>query len=157
MLKVLCVCLGNICRSPMAESVLQETLEDKGYGNTVSVESAGTASYHIGEWPDPRTIEVLVKHGNNRKSKARQAVSEDFHNYDFILAMDHSNYADLEALNSGDSKAELHLFREFDSMPENKVVPDPYYGGKDGFEQVYQMVRRSSEGFVDYLESKKLI
>ena len=138
MTKVLMVCLGNICRSPLAQGILQSKINS----DTIFVDSAGTAAYHVGNLPDERSIAVAQKYGIDiTNQRARKFTSKDFDEFDFIYAMDESNYQNILSLarNSEDEK-KVHLIL-YESQPnQNLSVPDPYYGGKDGFENVYQML-----------------
>lgn len=146
MIKVLMVCLGNICRSPLAEGILQSKLPAENY----FVDSAGTAGYHIGKQPDLRSIKVAKKHSIDiSNQKCRQFSITDFHTFDYIYVMDKSNYKDIIglALNDADKqKVSLILNETFPN--KNLEVPDPYYGGEDGFEKVYQMLDKSCDVIV---------
>jgi protein-tyrosine phosphatase len=149
---VLFVCLGNICRSPLAEGVLQHLLAEEGMDGAVTVESAGTGSWHIGDLPDPRSREVAQRHGIELTSRARQVRPEDFERFDLIVAMDKDNLANLREMqerSGGDAR--LALLRDWDPEPGNGEVPDPYFGGDGGFDRVYEMVRRSLERMVEEL------
>lgn len=138
MVKVLMVCLGNICRSPLAQGVL----ESKVNLDKVFVDSAGTAAYHVGNLPDERSIDVAYKYGINiTNQRARKFTVQDFDEFDYIYAMDISNYQNILILAKGEedeNKVRLILNEIYPS--ENKSVPDPYYGGNQGFENVYQML-----------------
>lgn len=144
-MKVLFVCLGNICRSPTAEGVFRHYVEKAGLSDKVTIDSAGTADWHTGKAPDPRTIKAAAQRGYDLSVlRARQAVAEDFHTFDLILAMDDSNLENLQAIQPADGKAELALYLpRFDQKP--RQVPDPYYGGEEGFEQVLDMLEQASE------------
>lgn len=137
------VCLGNICRSPLAEGILKSKLDSK----TFLVDSAGTSAYHAGELPDKRSIEVAKKHGLDiTYQKARQFMTDDFEIFDEIFVMDKSNYHNVikKAKNDQQEKKVKMILNE--SFPnQNKEVPDPYHGGKVGFENVYQMLDEACE------------
>lgn len=134
------VCLGNICRSPLAEAILQSKVDSK----EVLVDSAGTAAYHIGNLPDKRSIEVAAKYGLNiNNQRARKFVEADFDEFDFIYAMDKSNYNNILLLaKNADDKQKVKLILNEISQ-DNHSVPDPYYGGDQGFENVYNMLDKA--------------
>jgi protein-tyrosine phosphatase len=155
--RVLFVCLGNICRSPLAEGVFKSLVEQRGLAAHYSIDSAGTGGWHAGESPDERSVAVAKKNGVLLTSRARQVSTSDFEDFDHIVAMDRQNLLDLQALGRGAAAggARLHLLREFDPEPGDRQVPDPYYGGADGFDHVYAMVRRSCEAMLDALEAER--
>ncbi|WP_438972917.1 low molecular weight protein-tyrosine-phosphatase [Polaribacter sp.] len=141
MVKVLMVCLGNICRSPLAEGILKSKVNL----NEVTIDSAGTAAYHVGNLPDPRSIAVAKKHGIDiTTQRARKFIVKDFDSFDFIYVMDQNNFDDLLKLarNKEDKKKVLLILNEVRPF-QNNSVPDPYYGGDDGFENVYQMLNKA--------------
>tara|TARA_R110002126_G_scaffold286314_1_gene437885 strand:- start:3244 stop:3696 length:453 start_codon:yes stop_codon:yes gene_type:complete len=143
MIKVLMVCLGNICRSPLAEGILQSKINP----NYIFVDSAGTAAYHVGNLPDTRSIEVARNYGINiANQRARKFVVADFDVFDYIYAMDESNYQNILSLarNKTDENKVQMILNE--SHPNKSLpVPDPYYGGKQGFENVYKMLDEACE------------
>ena len=143
------VCLGNICRSPLAEGILQSKVNS----NTVSVDSAGTAAYHIGKLPDERSIEVAQKHGIDiTKQRARKFVVKDFDEFDIIFAMDDSNYQNILSLarnNTDEQKVRMILNETHPT--KNLSVPDPYYGGNEGFKNVYKMLDEACDIIADNL------
>jgi protein-tyrosine phosphatase len=143
MASVLMVCLGNICRSPLAEGILRNKVE--GLGLKAYIDSAGTSNFHIGDYPDRRSIANAKKHGIDiSKLKARQFAVEDFDTFDFIFVMDESNYNNVISLarNEADiKKVDLILNCVFG----NKNVPDPYYGNEEGFEEVFQLLDKACE------------
>ncbi|MDB4207039.1 low molecular weight phosphotyrosine protein phosphatase [Flavobacteriaceae bacterium] len=143
MKKILMVCLGNICRSPLAEGILQSKLD----ANFFSVDSAGTAAYHIGELPDQRSIAVAKKHGIDiSNQKARKFDIKDFIEFDVIYAMDKENYQNICSL--AKNKTELQkvkMILDEVNLSQNLSVPDPYYGGDDGFQNVYQLLDEACE------------
>jgi protein-tyrosine phosphatase len=135
--KVVMVCLGNICRSPLAEGILQSKVND-----TVFVDSAGTANYHIGELPDKRSIDVANKYGIDiTNQRCKHFTSKHFEEFDSIYVMDKSNYENVIKLASSEKdKQKVKLILNESSPNHDLEVPDPYYGGEDGFENVYQML-----------------
>ncbi|BBT17766.1 low molecular weight protein-tyrosine-phosphatase [Metapseudomonas otitidis] len=146
-MRVLFVCLGNICRSPTAEGVLRGKLEQAGLAERVEVDSAGTAGWHIGKAPDPRTCQAAAKRGYDLSAlRARQVSAEDFQRFDLVLAMDHSNLRDLKALHAGRGNAPDLFLRRYGLATEE--VPDPYYGGEDGFETVLDLVEQACDGLI---------
>ena len=138
MIKVLMVCLGNICRSPLAEGILQSKINT----DKVFVDSAGTAAYHIGNLPDERSIDVARKYGIDiTNQRARKFTVKDFDNFDFIYAMDESNYQNILLLaRSKEDKNKVEMILNETKSNQNLSVPDPYYGGNQGFENVYKML-----------------
>ncbi|MCH7932671.1 MAG: low molecular weight phosphotyrosine protein phosphatase [Gemmatimonadetes bacterium] len=153
---VLYVCLGNICRSPLGEGVLAHRLEEEDLSSRVRVDSAGTGAWHLGEPPDPRSTEVALRHGIALRGLARRVSVEDFHEFDYIFAMDRANLQDLRHLESQvEEGARLNLFREFDPDKDGDLdVPDPYYGGPDGFDVMFDMIDRTCAAFVEHLVSE---
>lgn len=153
-MKVLFVCLGNICRSPTAEGVFRQYVEQAGLSDTITIDSAGTADWHIGKAPDPRTQASAAKRGYDLSSlRGRQATAEDLAKFDLILAMDKSNLSNLQAIQPADSKAELALYLpRFGISPDE--VPDPYYGGEDGFELVLDMLEQASQALLDEVKAR---
>ncbi|WP_106754554.1 low molecular weight protein-tyrosine-phosphatase [Pannonibacter carbonis] len=134
---VLFVCLGNICRSPLAEGVFRHLTHHHAGGEPLLIDSAGTGAWHQGEAPDPRSIAVAARHGIDISGqKARQVIGADFSRFDLILAMDGSNLSDLKRMMPAQATATVRLF--LDAPPCD--VPDPYYGGPTGFETVFRMV-----------------
>ena len=153
-ISVLFVCLGNICRSPLAEGVFKDLVAGRGLADRFEIDSAGTGGWHVGEPPDARATMVAESHGVKLDSRARQAVKDDLLRFHYVIAMDRDNLAELERMSSGtEGAAELHLLRDFDPAGEGEV-PDPYYGGASGFEAVYEMVSRSCEAFLDHVLAK---
>ncbi len=153
-MKVLMVCLGNICRSPLAEGILRNKLEMRGLAG--EVDSAGTAAYHTGEKPDRRSIEIAKKHGIDISyQRGRQFEMADFKRFDKIYAMDRHNYNDLIALARDPiERQKVEMILNAVNPKENRSVPDPYYGGKDGFINVYNMLDEACEVIVNMIEQK---
>ncbi len=146
---VLFVCLGNICRPPLAEGVFRHLVAEAGLAERFVVDSAGTGAWHEGEPADPRSIQVAAAHGVTLEGRARQVVPDDLRRFDVVVAMDRDNLAVLEAISSSaGGTARLHLLREFDPAADGDEVPDPYYGGPHGFEKVYHMVHAACEGLL---------
>ncbi len=153
--KVLMVCLGNICRSPAAEGYLHYLNRVQNLG--LKIDSAGTAGYHEGEAPHKTMIKTAAKRGIDIGSqKSRPVKLDDFYSFDFILAMDRHNYDDLINRAPVDSRASIHLLLEFSGAIEFSV-PDPYYGGVEGFEACLDIIERGVDAFVAYLKKEKLI
>jgi len=153
---VLFVCLGNICRSPLAEGVFRDRIEGGGLADRYRVDSAGTGAWHVGEPPDRRSIEVAQRHGIPLGGRARRIEPEDLTRFDWVVAMDRSNLDEIESLrdaHGGD--AEVALLRDFDEEGEGDEVPDPYYGGHDGFDRVFELVARSIDRFLERLEEER--
>jgi len=132
---------------------LAHRLEEEGLSDRVRVDSAGTGAWHQGEPPDPRSAEVAMRHGITLRGRARSISVQDFHEFNYILAMDRSNLQDLRHLESeSDGSAVLTLFREFDPRQDGDLdVPDPYYGGPDGFDLMFEMIDRTCAAFVQHL------
>jgi protein-tyrosine phosphatase len=156
MIRVLFVCLGNICRSPSADAVFRKKLDDHPWlGGRVDVDSAGTAAWHVGNPPDPRSIRVGAERGYDLTPlRARQAVLSDFESFDYILAMDKTNLDNLQAIKPQDYAGHLGLFLDFAGMREAEV-PDPYYGeGDSGFHEVVDLIELASDGLIEQLEAR---
>jgi protein-tyrosine phosphatase len=152
------VCLGNICRSPTAEAVMRGLLEQEGLRELVDIDSAGTGAWHVGEPPDHRARAAGKRRGLHVGGKARKVVREDFERFDLLIAMDRSNHADLLRLAPTDeAAARIYLLRDFDEeCPTGSEVPDPYYGGGDGFEQVLEICEAGCRGLLDYVRERHL-
>jgi protein-tyrosine phosphatase len=148
---VLVVCLGNICRSPTAEAALREAAEQAGA--TVTVRSAGTGDWHVGSPPDGRMRDAAADEGLHLSGVGAQVTPDDLADADLVLAMDRANLADLERLAArAGVEADIRLYREFDPLSEADLeVPDPYYGGPDGFVEVVRMVRRTAPVVIEHL------
>lgn len=152
-LAVLFVCLGNICRSPTAQGVFERQLAQSALAGQVRVDSAGTAAYHLGKSPDSRAQAFARKRGVDLSSlKARQVTVNDFYDFDWILAMDQQNLSNLEALRPADARAKLVLFLSLLPESTQKEVPDPYYGGDEGFETVLDLCESASRALLNHLQ-----
>jgi protein-tyrosine phosphatase len=150
MIRLCFVCLGNICRSPTAEGVMLALVEREGLQGDFTIDSAGTAGYHVGERPDRRTLATARTHGVELPSRARKWLASDFASFDLVLAMDASNRAELLAL-APDQRArdKVLLLRSFEPNAElDAAVPDPYYGGAEGFEEVFAICERACRGLL---------
>jgi protein-tyrosine phosphatase len=151
--RVTFVCLGNTCRSPTAEGVFQHLVNERALQAFFIVDSAGTSAYHIGEPANSKSREVAEAHGVKLHSRASRFERRDLAGYDLIIAMDRENRANIRSLDpDGSARHKIRLLREFDPQPEDGEVPDPYYGGMDGFRNVFNIVRRSCETLLDLLE-----
>ena len=153
---VLFVCLGNICRSPLAESVFRSKVSERGLEEHFSIDSAGTSAYHVGESPDPRTVQTALARGVEVGGRSRQFTSDDLDRFDYVIAMDDDNFEGISVLarESGNRSARLHLLREWDDEGSGSGVPDPYYGGPTGFDDVQDIVERSCSRLLDHLVSE---
>lgn len=155
--RILFVCLGNICRSPLAEAIFIHKIREKGLESRVEVHSCGTANYHVGDIPDPRTIKNALKNGVVIDHLGRQLSKDDLETYDFILAMDKSNHANILKLeNASNHYHKIRLMRSFDLNPDGDEVPDPYYGDDAGFQQVFDILSHSVDSFIRFLEKEHL-
>lgn len=156
---ILFVCLGNIVRSPLAENIFRRLVDQAGLAEKYFVDSAGTGAWHIGEQPDPRMVCVAAGYGLNYTGKARQISRKDFREFDWLIAMDRDNRAYLYSMAHGtEEQAKIRMLREFDPQARSYApVPDPYYGGIDGFEETYHIVERSCKRLFDALERGELV
>lgn len=149
MVKVLFVCMGNICRSPTAEGVFHHIVGESDLHDHIHIDSAGTHAYHVGEPPDARAQQAAGKRNFDLSAqRARKVSSEDFHRFDYVLAMDRSNLAELEMICPPGHEHKLSLFLEFASAAQEREVPDPYYGGDQGFEHVLDLVEDAARGLL---------
>lgn len=154
-IKVLFVCTGNICRSPTAHGVFEALVKAKGLSDVIQVDSAGTHAYHVGEQPDVRSQKTALAHGVDLSyQRARRAERDDFHRFNYILAMDRDNYRNLKTICPKDMEERLYLFLDFAPELDDEEVPDPYYGGKGGFERVFNMVQIASAGLLEDIRSR---
>jgi protein-tyrosine phosphatase len=156
MVRLCFVCLGNICRSPTAEAVMKKLVHEEGLEGEIEVDSAGTGDYHVGEAPDSRSTAAARARGVVLGGRAAQFTRRDFARCDLVLAMDRKNAQSLRALARDDAeRAKIHLFRDFDpASEEGSDVPDPYYGGEDGFGTVLDICEAACRGLLDHLRSE---
>jgi protein-tyrosine phosphatase len=155
-IRLLFVCMGNICRSPTGEGVMRGLLREQGLEAAVAVDSAGTGAWHLGDPPDPRATAAAAVRGVELVGAARQVTAADFEDHDLILAADRRNLRDLRAIAPEDARDRIHLLREFDPASAGAPdldVPDPYYGGDDGFEHVLDLVEAACRGLLDSLRA----
>jgi len=151
--RILFVCLGNICRSPLAEGIMRQLIRDAGLEDQIQVDSAGTGAYHTGEPPDPRSRAVAGRHGTSLDGqRARKIEPGDYTSFDLVLAMDRENLQDLRVACPPGKRGRLKLLRSFDPKGGTDV-PDPYFGGVDGFDDVFAMVYRCCESLLESLRS----
>ncbi len=151
-MKVLFVCLGNICRSPLAESIFRHQIRERGVEDLFDIDSAGTAAYHIGRPPDARSVATARARGVAVDGRGRQVQPQDLHRFDYVIVMDGENLAAIEHLrHRSGASARIHLLREWDQGDPGADVPDPYYGGQSGFDDVHDIVERSCAALLDYL------
>ena len=156
-LSVLFVCLGNICRSPTAHGVFATLVDQAGYGDLIQVDSAGTGDWHLDHAPDQRTSQVAASKGYDLSElRARLVTSADFNQFDYIIAMDNANLKDLRAMQPEGYAGHLGLFLDFSEQPAVREVPDPYYGGEDGFELVFGLVEDASKGLLRHIHASHL-
>jgi len=153
--RILFVCLGNICRSPTAEGVMRKIVRDEGLEDQIEIDSAGTGGWHIGAPPDERATAAARNRQIELSGEARKLAPEDFDRFDLILAMDASNRREIERLAPDeDARAKVRMLREFDPASrdlDDLDVPDPYYGGDEGFEEVLDLVDAATRGLLDEL------
>ena len=158
MVKVLFVCMGNICRSPTAEGVFRHKVSEAGLEDQVHIDSAGTIAYHEGHPPDPRAQKAALKRGIDLSSqRARRVSGEDFEEFDLVIAMDSDNHYELEMICPPGYEDRLHMFLKFAQNTRETEVPEPYYGGSGGFETVLDMIEDAAEGLLQHLQEQKRV
>ncbi len=152
---VLFVCMGNICRSPTAEGIFRHLVSEKKLTDMFITDSAGTHAYHVGEPPDHRAQETAEARGIDLSDlKGRKVTVSDFDKFDYVLAMDKDNYAILDEMCPSEKKEQLRLFLDFADDLSFDEVPDPYYGGTQGFEKVFDMLEQASLGLILHIQKK---
>ena len=150
--KLLFVCLGNICRSPSAENIMNHLVEQANLNDTIVCDSAGTGGYHIGSPPDRRMTAAALRRGIQLKGRARQFEKSDFEEFDLILAMDRENYRDILSLDpAGKYRDKVRLMCDFATHHSEREVPDPYYGGSEGFDKVINLLLDACEGLLQHV------
>ncbi len=152
-MKILMVCLGNICRSPMAEGILRKKMQEEGL--QIEIDSCGTASYHVGDAPDRRAQQTIRNHGHDISSlRGRQFNMDDFDRFDLIYAMDEENYDNiLQLARNEEDRKKVHMIMNMAYPNRNIAVPDPYYGGLKGFEETYTMLELACDKIVDLVKN----
>jgi protein-tyrosine phosphatase len=154
-ISVLFVCMGNICRSPTAEAVFRHRVGQAGMQDRIRIDSAGTHDYHIGDPPDVRTQRAAKQRGYDMSDlRGRQVEVADLVHFDYVLAMDEANLSILQRLRPPDAQSHLGLFLEFSEHHAGSEVPDPYYGGADGFEHVLDMVEEAADGLLRHIQAQ---
>ena len=151
-IRVLFVCMGNICRSPLAEAVFRHLARARGVEDRFEIDSAGTSGYHAGDPPDPRSVAAARARGVSVAGASRPLTHRDLHDFDFVIVMDAENRSDVDRLRAtAGGAARVHRLREWDPQRSGLDVPDPYYGGPRGFEDVHDIVERSCAALLDHL------
>ena len=154
--RVLFVCLGNICRSPAGENIFRHQVTESGLSDCIACDSAGTAGYHIGKSPDARMTKAMRHRGYQVTGGARQFTPDDFNRFDLILTMDDDNYRDIiSQARSNDQRKRVRCFTDFCTEHEETEVPDPYYGGDEGFEFVADLIEDGSAGIIAHLRKTR--
>lgn len=157
MIKVLFVCLGNICRSPLAEAIFKDIVERENLSDNFEIDSAGTGGWHVGEMPDQRTFDVAERNDLILTNPARQINKSDLKVYDFIILMDEENLMHVAQMDDelANGKSKLHLMRDFDpEVKTEKDVPDPYWGDSEQFDEVFDILKRSCENLLEYFRKE---
>lgn len=154
---VLFVCLGNICRSPTAHAVFRNLVKQQGLAEQIEIDSAGTAAYHVGKHPDMRSMETARNRGIEMLDlRARKVDFGDFYQFDYVLAMDNENFYNLKELALPEHHEKIQMFLDYSQDFEETEVPDPYYGGAQGFEHVFDLVQSASEGLLEHIKQNHL-
>jgi protein-tyrosine phosphatase len=155
-MRVCFVCLGNICRSPTAEGVFRKLVTDAQLAHALTIDSAGTGAYHVGELPDPRSREAAARRGYDLSHRARTFTAADFDRFDLVIAMDRDNHANLVRLaRARSSPPAIHMLRAFEpGAARDAEVPDPWYGGDAGFEEVLDICERACRGLLEHVRSR---
>lgn len=155
MIRLLFVCMGNICRSPAAEGLMIDLVKRNGFESQITCDSAGTLGYHEGALPDARMRKHALSRGIELSSRARKFVKEDFENFDYILAMDNDNFSNILALDpQGKYKNKVFMMTDFCKGRPEKEVPDPYYGGATGFDHVLDILENATKGLLEKVKAK---
>ncbi len=152
---VLFVCLGNICRSPLAEGIFRDKVKKAGLEHQFKIDSCGTSAFHIGEQPDPRSAGNAIENGIYLDHQARQFVGADFADFDYILPMDASNYRNVMNLKPENPNGNVVLMRALDTLGRGEDVPDPYYGGEGGFQNVFDILDRSTQVLLNTIRKER--
>lgn len=154
-MRICFVCLGNICRSPTAHGVMAHLVAEAGLAHAISIESAGTGAYHVGELPDPRTRAAAKRRGFALTSRAQQFTAADLDRFDLVIAMDRANLRDVKRLAGARTAPTIALLRSFDATaPRDAEVPDPWYGGDAGFEEVLDQCERACAGLLAHVRER---
>ncbi|MCX7554106.1 low molecular weight phosphotyrosine protein phosphatase [Marinicella sp. S1101] len=157
MKKILFICMGNICRSPSAEAVFQQLVNEQGLAADFVIDSAGTHSYHVGAKPDPRSMQAAKKRGIQMQHlRARQVQSEDYQRFDFLITMDDANRSNLASMFPQHSQEKVYAMLSFSERNDLDEVPDPYYGSGDGFELVLDLLQDASKGLLNFLRQSEV-
>lgn len=155
--RVLFVCMGNICRSPTAHGVFRRMVQEAGLSDVIGIDSAGTHAYHVGNSPDKRAMATAAKRGIDLSDlEARRVEAEDFEVFDYMLAMDQDNFLSLSEICPKQHLDKIHLFMDFAPQMRTREVPDPYYGGAAGFERVFDLVEAASRALLDDIQRRHI-